>query len=237
MYSCVGGAPSDVLGIRKSGCASGSWCGNGHSHPVCQIISVLKQLQDTFFSYQMAGMTLSERCWPTCHNCERHKAWVEHFCIEFSAAAQCQPPPQIPGRTRPCSQPRLCKPNSCRCFKRWKERCVCLPLMLHSCTPYFARKARCVLDLLADLSLALQYCRFFGEQHSSFLCCYFKAGFLLPLITDTVCKLRTFHNLNLDMRALRDPCIHGKIYAFAREGWGVKIKSTWAFCPWPTSRV
>lgn len=54
IYSCAGGALSGVFGIRKRGCASGSWSGNGHSHPVCQIISVLGQLQDTFFSYQIA---------------------------------------------------------------------------------------------------------------------------------------------------------------------------------------
>lgn len=52
IYSCAGGAPSGVWGIRKRGCAFVSWSGNGHSHPVCQIISVLGHLQDTFFSYQ-----------------------------------------------------------------------------------------------------------------------------------------------------------------------------------------
>lgn len=93
--------------------------------------------------------------------------------------------------------------------------------MLASCVIWLhtlARKARCVLDLLADLWLALQCCRFFREQHSSFLCCYFKAAFLLPLITEAVCKLRSFRNLNLSVRAQRDPFIQGKIHALFGEG-------------------
>lgn len=93
-----------------------------------------------------------------------------------------------------------------------------------------AKKARAVLDLLADLWLALQRCRLFGEQHSSFLCCYFKAGFPLPSITEAVCKLRSFQGLSLNVRAQRDPCIQGKIRALL-WGWGVKIKSTQAVCP------
>lgn len=81
----------------------------------------------------------------------------------------------------------------------------------------FAKKARSVLELLADLQLALQCCRLFREQHSSFLCCYFKAGFLLPSITEAVCKLRSFQGLSLDGRAQRDPCIQGKVCALL---WG-----------------
>lgn len=68
-----------------------------------------------------------------------------------------------------------------------------------------AKKARSVLDLLADLWLALQCCRLLGEQHSSFLCCYFKAGFLLPSITEAVCKLRSFQGLSPNVRAQRGP--------------------------------
>lgn len=90
-----------------------------------------------------------------------------------------------------------------------------------------AKKARSVLDLLADLWLALQCCRLFREQHSSFLCCYFKAGFLLPSITEAVCKLRSSQGLSLDVRAQRDPYIQGKLCALLwRGGEQVKIKST-----------
>lgn len=85
------------------------------------------------------------------------------------------------------------------------------------------KKARSVLDLLADLWLALQRCRLFGEQHSSFLCCYFRAGFRLPSITEAVCKLRSFQGLSRDVRAQRDPCIHGKICALLSQGGKNKV--------------
>lgn len=106
-----------------------------------------------------------------------------------------------------------------------RDVCACPScyMVIHT----LAQKARSVLDLLADLWLALQCCRLFGEQHSSFLCCYFKAGFLLPSITEAVCKLRSFQGLSLDVRARRDPYIQGKICALLWRGGGqVKIKST-----------
>lgn len=162
-----------------------------------------------------------------CHNCEKHKAEDKRLCIKFNTSAWCQP-------GSACStgfvSPTAIGMSSHE--RRGVHACLSCYIIIHT----HARKARCVLDLLADLWLALQCCRFFREQHSSFLCCYFKVAFLLLLITEAVCKLRSFHNLNLSVRAQRDPSIQGEDGCFILEG-GVKINSTWAFCLWPTSTV
>lgn len=84
------------------------------------------------------------------------------------------------------------------------------------------KEARSVLDLLADLWLALQRCGLFGEQHSSFLCCYFKAGFLLPSITEAVGKLRSFQGLSLHVRAQRDPASKAR-YVLCSAGGKSKV--------------
>lgn len=49
--------------IRKRGCASHSWSGNGYKHPLWQAsLTILRQLQVTFFSSQIAGLKLLKRC-------------------------------------------------------------------------------------------------------------------------------------------------------------------------------
>lgn len=137
-----------------------------------------------------------------CHNFEKLKAQDKRLCIKFNTSSWCQPGPV-------CStgfvSPIAISMSSNE--RRGVHACLLCYMVIHA----LARKARCVLDLLADLWLALQCCRFFREQHSSFLCCYFKAAFLLLLITEAVCKLRSFHNLNLSVRSQRDPSIQEKI--------------------------
>lgn len=129
----------------------------------------------------------------------------KYFHSESSALVAASNPPQQQG---------LCKQNSYQGFRWWKERCVCLPLM---CVIWLCTLLLRKLDPLADLWLVLQLCRWLREQHSSFLCWYFKAGFLLLSITGAVCKLRSFQGLILSVRALKEPCFQG--------GVGVKIKS------------
>lgn len=144
-----------------------------------------------------------------CHSFEKHKAQDKWLCIKFNTSFWCQPGPV-------CStgfvNPTAISMSSSE--RRGVHACFLCYMVTHT----LARKERCVLDLLADLWLALQCCRFFREQRSSFLCCYFKAAFLLPLITEAVCKLRSFRNLNLSVRAQRDPFIQGKIHALFGEG-------------------
>lgn len=155
----------------------------------------------------------------------------ERFCIESSALAAASNPREgkTPRHNRGFMSEKAIEVSGDE--RRGVRACPSCYTVIQT----LAKKARSVSELLADLWLALQRCRLLGEQHSSFLCSYFKAGFLLPSIREAVCKLRSFQGLRLDVRAQRNPCIQGKMCASLCRG--VKIKSTQAVCPWATSTV
>lgn len=148
------------------------------------------------------------------------RSWADQcFRIEFSALAAASNPQE----DKTLSHRRGFMSETAIRVSGDERRDVCARPSCYTVIHTLAKKeARSVLDLLADLWLALQRCGLFREQNSSFLCCYLKAGFLLPSITEAVCKLRSFQGLSLHVRAQRDPASEER-YLLCSAGGKTKV--------------